>query len=122
MITESDITLYKRSFDKSTRLDRWVRVQIQNVHWEESKGINIEKTGLENADKIKVFIPFTSLVGALTSDINPGDYVVKGLIEDEIGSTSELERKYKDAVKIKYVDVRNDAINEELWHVEVGCE
>lgn len=122
MITESSITLYSKGFDKTTRTDKWFRVQIKDVHWEGNKGINVEKTGLENADSVKVFIPFSSLTEIKDLYIQPGDYIVKGLIDDEISSTSELEKKYKTAVKVKYADVRDDAINKELWHIEVGCE
>lgn len=122
MITESNITVYNKIFDKSTRTDKWFRVQVKDVHWEGSKGVNTEKTGLENADSVKVFIPFSSLSELKELHIQPEDYIVKGLIEDEISSTSELEKKYKTAVKVKYADVRDDALIDELKHIEVGCE
>ncbi|EHR33443.1 hypothetical protein HMPREF9709_01191 [Helcococcus kunzii ATCC 51366] len=132
MITESNITIYNKYLDKITRLDKWKKTQILNVHWEETKGINIIKSGMSNADSVKVFIPYLSIEDLVYIDpiqfngkgftIKPGDYIVKGLIEDEITSSSELEKQYKTAVKIKTVNNRNDSLIKDLWHFEVGCE
>lgn len=120
MITESNITLYSKGFDISTRLDTWKRFEIYDVHWEEVQGANIIKSGLSNADKVRVFIPIKSLDENIPR-IKPDDYIVKEIIVDEITSTSELEKKYETAVKVKTADYRLDSINKDLWHVEVGC-
>ncbi len=132
MITESNITIYNKYLDQATRLDKWKKTQVRNVHWEETQGANIIKSGMTNADSVKVYIPYLSLEEHLYVDpkqyngngitFNPGDYIVKGLIEDEITSSSELEKQYNTAVKIKTVDNRNDSLIEDLWHFEVGCE
>ncbi|MFL8951102.1 DUF6751 family protein [Helcococcus kunzii] len=132
MITESNITIYNKFIDSKTRNDVWKKTQIKNVHWEESKGANIIKSGMTNADSVKVFIPYSSIEEDVYIDpkqykgdgftLKPGDYIVKGLIEDEITSSSELEKQYSTAVKIKTVDNRNDALIKDLWHFEVGCE
>lgn len=121
MITESNITLYSKTRDINTRLDIWSRYHIYDVHWEEVQGANIIQSGLTNADKIKVFIPIKSLDENIPR-IKPDDYIVKEIIVDEITSTSELEKKYETAVKVKTADYRKDSLNEDLWHVEVGCE
>ncbi|WP_282926892.1 DUF6751 family protein [Helcococcus kunzii] len=132
MITESNITIYNKYLDQATRTDKWKKTQIKNVHWEETQGANIIKSGMSNADSVKIFIPYVSFSELLYIDpkqfkgegftFQPGDYIVKGLIEDEITSSSELEKQYITAVKIKTVDNRNDSIIKDLWHFEVGCE
>lgn len=121
MITESNITLFSKGLDPLTRLDTWTKYHIYEVHWEEVQGLNIIKSGLKDADKVIVFIPLTSIDGVLSTRIKPDDYIVKGIVDDNILTTSDLERKYSTAVKVKTADYREDALNESLWHVEVGC-
>ena len=134
MITDSDITIYHRTVNAVTRIPEWHSTQIANVHWEESQGVNIASSGLSNADSVKVFIPYASLVdltyvdpkqytgAAKTFSIQPGDYVVKGLITDAITSSSDLEKKYSSAVKVRTADNRVDGVMQRLWHIALGCE
>lgn len=120
MITDSDITVYRQQVDPATRELVWSRAQIKKVHWEESQGINIAASGLSNADRYKIFIPYSNVPEG--HKIVPGDVIVKGLVEDEITSSSQLEKKYTQVAKVKTVDVRTDAVIQQLWHVELGCE
>ncbi len=85
MITNADMTLY------SWTASGYIRVPIERVMWQESKQSSIEKTGLKDADAIKIFIPEASapkgLAFALTKDI-----VVKGIIAFEFDNTTEVTR------------------------------
>lgn len=129
MIVDSDITIYSKYI--TNREVAWKKTHIKGVHWEEVQGANILKSGLTNADRVKVFIPFSSLEAEPVEPIGyagegytikPGDYIVKGLVEDEILSEVELEKKYTTAVKVKTADIRKDAVNKDLWHIEIGAE
>ena len=120
MITDSDITIYHQTVNSVTRIPEWQSVQIKNVHWEESQGVNITNSGLANADRYKIFIPHSNMPLGLV--IQPGDIVVKGLVTDEITSSSQLEKKYPSVAKVKTADVRTDSLMKQLWHIELGCE
>lgn len=120
MITESDITLYSERVNPETREPEWTRTAINNVHWEESQGINIATSGLSNADKNKIYIPWTSMPAGVV--IKPGDIIVKGIVSDVITTVSQLEKKYSSVAKVRTADVRKDAVMEQLWHVDIGGE
>lgn len=62
MLTESNCTLYKFN---GIGFDRYY---IKECHWQECKASNVLKSGTQNADSIKIYIPADSFV--LTPDEN----------------------------------------------------
>lgn len=134
MRTNSDLTVYNRYIVDGDEV--WQLFHVLNVMWEDTKAVNILKSGLMSADSVIVFIPrlgrmsyvFPKEWVALTDKsgfwtLQPGDTLVKGLVTDVIGPTftiSDLNRKYGDVVNITTID-RLDMGSPALWHWRVGA-
>ena len=136
MRTNADVTIYNRYFDKETRLDKYQRTVLKGVFWDERKAVNRLQSGLEDADKVTIIIPF-----AVTTDkkyappkefekledktgyftLQEGDRVVKGAIDFEItGKVSDLDKEYE-AFTIISVDTK-DFGSLHMRHWEVGAK
>lgn len=57
MITNADITIYNRYYDKNTRLDKWHRTIIHGVHFYADHKVSVGDNGLNSADVYKIRIP-----------------------------------------------------------------
>lgn len=80
MYTNADCTIY---FNQN---GQYIRQHIYNVFWSDSKQANVLKTGMTNADAVKVMIPIESandLVFTAGKDI-----IMKGIIDLEFDNTS----------------------------------
>lgn len=136
MRTNAGITLYNKYIDPATRSEKYARSQVPLVAWETRKGVSVNRTGgYIEVDQSVVYIPFarganylkpiawqalSSKTGKWT--IQPGDFVVKGLVADEIGDTftvTALSKKYDDVYTVSRVDA-NDQGSLSLRHWEVG--
>lgn len=136
MRTNADITIYNRYFDKETRLDKYQRIVLKGVFWDEVKAVNRIQSGLEDADKVTIIIPFSAITdkkyvppkafdklpdktGYFT--LQEGDRVVKGAIDFEItGKVSDLDKEYE-AFTIISVDTK-DFGSLHMRHWEVGAK
>ena len=118
MLTESDITVINRVYDKTTRLDGLVCTHIYGAHWEDTKAANVIKSGMKDADKTTVYIPFKARVGGGKSyrpplefkkapkgcfTLREGDFIVKGIAEYS-GSAAKLEEAFDSVITINSVD------------------
>ena len=99
MRTNSDITVYNKHYNKTTRLDEWFYTQIPAVHWQGKQAVNVDSKGLSAASVYTVRIPASSappgkkyvmpsdytaadssaLAGLWT--LQNGDIVARGLID-----------------------------------------
>lgn len=92
MYTNTDITLYRYGNDGSvTRLPVKGKNGRKGALWDEVKQSNILKSGLTNADTIKIMIPVANLPEGI-SFTAAKDMVVQGVIDYEIDNTSEASR------------------------------
>ena len=57
MLTNADITIYNRKFDKKTGFDLWNRTVIRDVHVYVDHKVSVGDTGLNSADVYKIRIP-----------------------------------------------------------------
>ena len=89
MITNASLTIYHKYFDKTSRLDKWKRQEVQKIWWYGGKGANYNK-GLENANDVKIRIP-KDVNDVSNLEIAVGDILVKGIIKDEISTQSDLK-------------------------------
>lgn len=114
MYTNTDMTLYKQEYDSTTRLNKLVRHEIKGVMWQDSKGANVNKSGMDTADSVNVFIPLSHI------SVYPaiGDYMVKGIIDLEATKISDLEKQY-DARLITKVDLK-DYGSPSMRHLSIG--
>lgn len=136
MITNSNITIYNRYFNPTTRLDSYQRTVLQGVFWDDKKAVNRIQSGLQDADEVLIIIPFS--VNSDKQYISPkefekledrtgyftlreGDRVVRGVIDFEItGKVSDLDKKYE-AFTITSVDTK-DFGSPHMRHWEVGAK
>lgn len=117
MYTNADCTIYHRVYDREKRTESYQRRVIEGVFWEDHKGANVIKSGMEKADKATIFIPFSVDPFVL----KPGDRIVRGAVDLEIegGKISVLEDTYEDVLVVTSVD-RMDYGSPDLQHWEVG--
>lgn len=136
MITNADITIYNRYFDKETRLDKYQRTVLYGVFWDERKAVNRLQSGLVDADEVSIMIPFsieTDKVYVPPKEfekladksnyftLQEGDRVVKGAVDFEItGKVSDLDKEYE-AYTITSVDTK-DFGSPHMRHWEVGAK
>lgn len=115
MYTNADMTLYKKEYDATTRKDNWIRHEIRQVFWDDSKGANVIKSGMDTANSVVVFIPLGN------TDVEPstGDYIVKGIIHDHVVKITDLAKKYPTARVITSVD-KKDFGSKSMQHYEIG--
>lgn len=79
MYTNTSITLYLYSNGD------YIRKNIDKVFWDERKASNVVKSGMSNADSVKVFIPYKEDIEFTPSR----DLIVKGNTLYDIDKTSE---------------------------------
>ena len=104
--------------------------EIENVFWDDSKGVNLNK-GYENADDVNIFIPkdkndmsgYTEpkfYIGLNdTWTLNNGDFIVKGqTFENQVSSIKELKEKYNNVFTITLVDDK-DFGSKNMHHFEI---
>jgi len=81
MYTNADCTIYY------SRNGQYIRQAIQDIFWSDTKQANVLKTGLTNADSLKVMIPVSSANDlAFTAG---KDIIVKGINAFEFDNTSQ---------------------------------
>lgn len=111
-----DITIINKVYDKSTRLDKLMCHHIYGVLWEDIKAANIIKSGLEDADRATIYIPFNATgvekyksssdfkkdpEGAFT--LRKGDYIVKSIVEYD-GPIAKLSEAFDDVITVSSID------------------
>lgn len=124
MMTNADITVYNRQFDKVQDKYIYLRTYLKGVNWQDSKGIRIAESGVVSDDRTRIFIPLDvdaedkqykkpktykrmddkSLFYTLDNE----DIVVKGIIDFDLTgkpgeNVSSLQSKYDDVMVITKV-------------------
>lgn len=118
MTTNTDITIYHRYVNPDTRLDAYSRHTVSQALWEACKAVNVIKSGLDEADSFRVYIPYTS---APDLAVSPGDIIARGIIETEITAdfpVSKLQESHE-CMTVTSVD-KKDYGSPALWHYEIG--
>ena len=101
----------------------YTRHEINEVMWQASKATNVIKSGNLGADKATIYIPSLLSDGSEREalSIKTGDYLVKGIVKDEITTNfpiTSLIKKY-DAVKVTSVDLKDyGAVS--MKHIQIG--
>ena len=122
MRTNTAMTLYSKAIVSGDEV--WTRSVVSAVQWENADIANnssrVGSAGVLEADQVTVFIQFKV---APTLIINPGDYIVKGEVDDEINSQftiTNLRRTYRDVAVVRRVN-RLDFGSYEMQHWEIGA-
>lgn len=88
MITNSNLTIYHKTLDETTKLEKWKRYNYDKVWFFGGKGAGINK-GYDNANNVDVRIPYDSKIDV--SKIKIGDILVKGKITLDINTQQDLK-------------------------------
>ena len=123
MYTNADITLYACPDGKYTRYP------IKGVFWEDIKQANIIKSGLVNADAVRLFIPAANLPGGIKFTAGK-DLIVKGIIDYEIDNTSQqtisasLKTMRETYDRVATVSVVDDKLygSPRMQHIQLSCK
>lgn len=123
MLTNTGVTVFRK--EQQGRDTVYTKHYIPEAHWEDTEGINILKTGLTNVDRSTIYIPLAALQGSTLANsqtyINPGDIIVKGIIDDAYTTIAALEKKYAHVRTVTKVDRHDYALIHALNHLEVGA-
>ncbi len=86
MFTNADATIYL--YSKKNGVEKYTRLPIEGVYWEEISQSTLLKTGEKNSASVLLVIPLENLESPI--EFTPGkDLAVKGIITDEIDSSSQ---------------------------------
>ena len=113
MITNASLTHYHKTLDETTRIEKWIRYNYENVWWFGGKGSSINK-GYENANDVNVRIPYDKNEIDI-SNLAIGDIIVKGTIETDI--TTQQDLKNYEIYNITSINNNNFGINR---HIHLG--
>lgn len=91
MLTNTDATLYRRSYDADIRLDRWERIYLPAVWWFENEQSAVTTNARKTADICTVRIPLKLTENPIT--VRKDDYLVKGDCEIEMQTAKDLVQK-----------------------------
>ena len=125
MYTNADVTLYL--YSKSGKVERYTRLPVKDVYWEDVKRANTLMSGQNNADSVLIVISLESLEEPIIFTAGK-DLAVKGLIDFEVDNTSpaalsaslsELKKSHG-FVTITTVDDKLFG-SEAVQHYELSC-
>ncbi|MDB2032471.1 hypothetical protein PMZ84_14730 [[Clostridium] symbiosum] len=126
MYTNADVTLYQ--YNKEGKTEKYTRIPIEEVYWEDVRQSTFLKTGQRNACSVLLVIPLESLNGPI--EITQGkDLVVKDIITYEIDcSSQEAMSKSLAALKAVHELLTVTTVDERLYgsesmqHYELSCK
>ena len=113
MITNASLTHYHKTLDETTRLEKWIRYNYENVWWFGGKGSSINK-GYENANDVDVRIPYDKNYIDI-SNLAIGDIIIKGILETDI--TTQQDLNSYEVYNITSINDNNFGINK---HIHLG--
>lgn len=80
MITNTEITVYHKVLNQTTRLEEWVKYYYDHCWWFDSNG-TVTNKGYENANLVDIRIPYDINPSLDVSDFSIGDIVCRGIVE-----------------------------------------
>ena len=113
MIINASLTHYHKTLDETTRLEKWIRYNYENVWFFGGKGSGINK-GYENANDVNARIPYDKNdidIGNLAI----GDIIVKGTLNTDI--TTQQDLKNYEVYNITSINDNNFGVNP---HIHLG--
>ena len=114
MITNASLTHYHKTLDETTRLEKWIRYNYENVWWFGGKGSSINK-GYENANDCNVRIWYDKNDNLNIANFSIGDIIIKGTLATDI--TTQQDLKNYEVYNITSINDNNFGINP---HIHLG--
>lgn len=114
MITNASLTHYHKTLDETTRLEKWIRYNYDNVWFFGGKGSSINK-GYENANDCNVRIWYEKNNNLNIANFSIGDIIVKGTLDTDITTQQNLNNY--EVYNITSINDNNFGINR---HIHLG--
>lgn len=89
MLVNSNLTVYHKTLDNKTRLEKWTRYNYENVWWFGDKGASINK-GYADANDVEIRIPYESNENLNIENFTIGDILVQGNLVNDIQTQQDL--------------------------------
>lgn len=135
VIPNSDITIYNKYIDPTTRKEKYQRTVVKNVVWQAAKAVYATGAGMVRSDTATVFIPFARDAAYLKPHawqaaktgkwtLQENDVIVRGSITTEITDSftmTQLRAANDDVVTINSV-ARMDEGSPNMRHWQVGAK
>jgi hypothetical protein len=93
MITNTDITVFHKGIDESTRLETWTRFYYPKAWVFNIKG-SVVRDGYQFNNRIGIRIPYETNKNLFINNFAIGDIVCKGNIQQVIESQSDVPGAY----------------------------
>lgn len=84
MITNTDITVYRRKYDSAEDHDKWIREYVPEAWWFKKEESTITKDGRMSKDVITIRIPDVLV------QVKKDDYIVKGMCDIAMDTVKDL--------------------------------
>lgn len=114
MITNASLTHYHKTLDETTRLEKWIRYNYENVWFFGGKGSSINK-GYENANDCNVRIWYEKNDNLNIANFSIGDIIIKGTLDNDITTQQNLNNY--EIYNITSINDNNFGINR---HIHLG--
>ena len=89
MICNNSLTVYHKTLDNTTRLEKWIRYNYNNVWFFGGKGSGINK-GYDNANDVQIRIPYNKNNGLNINNFSIGDILVAGTLTHNLETQQDL--------------------------------
>ena len=93
MITNTDITVYHKGIDTTTRLETWTRFYYPNCWWFDVKG-SVVRDGYQYNNRVEIRIPYKTNENLNIANFDIGDIVCKGNIQTIVETQSDVHGSY----------------------------
>ena len=87
MISNADITIYHKTYDKTTRLEKWSRFNYRNVWFFGGEGATVSE-GYDPNNRVEVRIPLYESINV--DNFSIGDIIVESTLTADITSQQDL--------------------------------
>lgn len=114
MRCNNSVTIYHKGFDKTTKLETWIRYNYDKVWFFGGKGAGIRK-GYEDANDVEIRLPYNQNENLEVTNFDIGDIIVKGTLTINIQTQQDLIGY--ETYNITSINDNNFGINQ---HIHIG--
>jgi len=111
MKTNNSLTIYHKTFDKTTRLEKWTRYNYPNVWFFGNESATISE-GYNSKNRVEIRIPLNESIKK--DNFAKGDIIVKGTLETDINTQQDLSGLIYNITSISWNDFGEEP------HIHIG--
>lgn len=90
MICNNSLTVYHKTFDNTTHLEKWIRYNYNNV-WVFNGKSGVANKGYDNANNVQIRIPYNKNGNLNINNFAIGDIIVKGTLNYDIETQQDID-------------------------------